>query len=60
LEVAWGLHGEIFYLAIRRWVYDMETPADLSPVIKTAVLQFLKGAASGMNSASTWNVIAQQ
>src|SRR5258708_20493782 len=26
LEIAWGLHGELFYLAVRRWVYDMKTP----------------------------------
>src|SRR5258706_5029173 len=27
-EIAWSLHGELFYLAIRRWVYGMKTPDD--------------------------------
>lgn len=51
LEVAWGLHGEMFYLAIRRWVYNMNVPADLTPVIRTAVLRFLEGAAIAMRTA---------
>jgi hypothetical protein len=53
LEVAWGLHGEIFYLAVRRWVYDMKTPDDLSPVIRTAVRGFLHGAAVAIKATCT-------
>jgi AcrR family transcriptional regulator len=53
LEVAWGLHGEIFYLAVRRWVYDMQTPDDLSPVIRTAVRGFLNGAAVAIKATCT-------
>ncbi len=53
LEVAWGLHGEIFYLAIRRWVYDMQTPDDLSPLIRTAVRGFLSGAAVAIKATCT-------
>jgi hypothetical protein len=48
MEVAWGLHGELFYLAIRRWVYGMATPEDLGPVIRGAVTRFLNGAPAAM------------
>lgn len=50
LEVAWGLHGELFYLAIRRWVYGMKTPDDLGPIIRTAVVRFLEGAPAAMRN----------
>jgi AcrR family transcriptional regulator len=44
LEIAWGLHGEIFYLAIRRWVYDLPVPDDLDRLIDNAIATFLDGA----------------
>lgn len=50
LEIAWGLHGELFYLAVRRWVYDMKTPDDLRPVIRAAVVRFLEGAPAAMQT----------
>jgi AcrR family transcriptional regulator len=53
LEIAWGLHGELFYLAIRRWVYDMKTPDHLGPVIKSAVARFLKGAPAAMRAVNS-------
>jgi len=48
LEIAWSLHGEFFYLAIRRWVYGMKTPDDLGPIIRAAVVRFLEGAPAAM------------
>jgi AcrR family transcriptional regulator len=48
LEIVWGLHGELFYLAIRRWVYGMKTPDDLGPVVRSAVVRFLEGAPAAM------------
>ena len=44
MEIAWGLHGELFYLAIRRWVYGMPVPDDLSPLVEASVIRFLEGA----------------
>jgi hypothetical protein len=46
--IAWSLHGELFYLAIRRWVYGMKTPDDLGPIIRAAVVRFLEGAPAAM------------
>jgi hypothetical protein len=42
MEVAWALHGEMFYLAIRRWVYALDTPQDLGAVIRMSVIRFLE------------------
>ena len=44
-EAAWALHGKIFYLAIRKFVYGWPIPDDLSQVIADDVGAFLKGAA---------------
>lgn len=48
LEIAWGLHGELFYLAIRRWVYGLAVPDNLSPLIETSVTRFLDGAPAAL------------
>jgi hypothetical protein len=43
-EMFWGLHGRIFYLAIRRFVYDTPTPGDLDDIVRDAVRGFLEGS----------------
>jgi AcrR family transcriptional regulator len=48
--------GALFYLAIRRWVYDMKTPDHLGPVIKAAVARFLKGAPAAMRALNAASV----
>jgi AcrR family transcriptional regulator len=42
-ERFWGLHGRIFYLAIRRFVYVTPTPEDLTLVVRQAVHDFFHG-----------------
>ncbi len=42
-EAVWGLHGQIFYLAIRRFVYGSPTPADLEPIVRDHVARFVRG-----------------
>lgn len=44
IEMFWGLHGRVFYLAIRRYVYDTPTPGRLDGIIVDAVRGFLDGA----------------
>ena len=44
-ELFWGLHGRIFYLAIRRYVYGTHTPEDLTPIVRDAVRSFRAGVA---------------
>ena len=42
-EAVWGLHGQIFYIAIRRYVYDMPALSDLDQVITDHVRRFVRG-----------------
>lgn len=44
IELAWGLHGGIFYIAIRRWIYEFETPEDIEGILEAEVESFVNGA----------------
>ncbi len=48
LELSWGLHGEIFYLAIRRWIYGARVAADTEGVARAMVAAFLEGAPAAL------------
>jgi AcrR family transcriptional regulator len=43
VEMFWGLHGRIFYMAIRRFVYQTPTPKQLDAIVIDAVRAFLDG-----------------
>lgn len=51
LELSWGLHGEIFYLAIRRWVYGIRVTRDHEAFVAMTVAKFLEGAPAALNRA---------
>ncbi|MBP1843415.1 AcrR family transcriptional regulator [Rhizobium petrolearium] len=42
-ELFWGLHGRIFYLAIRRFVYSTPTPVSLDDIVRDGVKSFMLG-----------------
>lgn len=42
-ELLWGLHGRIFYLAIRRFVYVTPTPDCLETTVRDGVKAFISG-----------------
>lgn len=44
VEMFWGLHGRIFYIAIRRYVYQAPAPGDLEEIVADAVRIFMIGA----------------
>jgi hypothetical protein len=44
LEIAWGLHGELFYVAVRRWIDNMPVRDNLHVLIENAITCFLEGA----------------
>lgn len=48
LELFWGLHGRIFYLAIRRFIYETPIPRDLDTIVRDAVAVFLDGARASL------------
>lgn len=41
MEDVWNLHGGIIYLGIRRHIYHLPVPEDVTPVIEAAVERFL-------------------
>lgn len=43
-ELFWGLHGRIFYLAIRKFIYETPIPPDLNAIVRDAVQTFMDGA----------------
>jgi AcrR family transcriptional regulator len=43
-EMFWGLHGRIFYLAIRKFIYETPVPSDLDEIVRDAIQVFLDGA----------------
>jgi hypothetical protein len=47
-ELFWGLHGRIFYLAIRKFIYATPIPADLDAIVRDAVQTFMDGAKTTM------------
>jgi AcrR family transcriptional regulator len=47
-EMFWGLHGRIFYMAIRRYVYATPTPDHLDDIVRDAIQAFLDGSRSLM------------
>ncbi|WP_117190528.1 TetR/AcrR family transcriptional regulator [Rhizobium terrae] len=42
-ELFWGLHGRIFYMAIRRFVYATPTPDPLDDIVRDGVRSFMLG-----------------
>ena len=50
-ELAWGLHGQIFYVAMRRFVYDMAVGEPLDRLVETTVIGFLRGAVPALHHA---------
>ncbi len=53
IEMFWGLHGRIFYLAIRKFIYETPIPRDLDAVVQDAVISFLDGARSTLPELSS-------
>ncbi|SCB49757.1 hypothetical protein GA0061098_101418 [Bradyrhizobium shewense] len=43
-----GLHGHIFYLAIRKFIYETPIPPDLDAIVRDAVQTFMDGAKTTM------------
>jgi AcrR family transcriptional regulator len=51
VELSWGLHGEIFYLAIRRWVYGAKVTTDLDAFVRLTVRKFVEGAPAALKGS---------
>lgn len=43
IELVWALHASIFYIGMRKWIYDTTMPADVNETISALVTSFLEG-----------------
>ena len=48
VELSLALHGEIFYFAIRRWVYGVKVEGDVDTFVALTVVKFLEGAPAAL------------
>lgn len=48
IEMIWGLHAKIFYLGVRRFIYNMPLDDDINRIIEAHVLNFLDGIAANL------------
>ena len=51
-ELIWGMHGGIFYIGIRHWIYNQPMPSDIDQVIADRVRAYLVSAAEIFGSGS--------
>lgn len=51
-ELIWGMHGGIFYIGIRHWIYNQPMPSDIDQVIADRVRAYLVSAASIFGSGA--------
>ena len=43
IEMIWGLHARIFYLGVRRFIYNMPLDGDVDGIIEASVMNFMGG-----------------
>lgn len=53
LELFWGLHGSIFYIAIRKFVYEVPVEIDINAAVDNTVRTFFSGVAGPAIREST-------
>ncbi|WP_315830860.1 helix-turn-helix domain-containing protein [Bradyrhizobium prioriisuperbiae] len=56
IEMVWGLHAKIFYLGVRRFIYNMPLDDDINSIIGAHVLNFLDGIAANLPQGATASV----
>jgi AcrR family transcriptional regulator len=44
LELIWGMHGGIFYIGVRRWIYGLKFPKDINRVLTDRVRSYMLAA----------------
>ncbi|WP_369924241.1 TetR/AcrR family transcriptional regulator [Leisingera sp. XS_AS12] len=53
MELFWGLHGAVFYIAIRKFVYNMPLEIDVEATVRATVANFFEGALRGTHQNDT-------
>ena len=56
MELMWSLHGSIFYIGMRKWVYHVTAPSDIDGAIKQLVEGFYANARTMMHATLSRNM----
>lgn len=56
MELMWSLHGSIFYIGMRKWVYHVKAPSDIDGAVKQLVEGFYANARTIMRAAFAHNI----
>jgi len=51
IDLVWAMHSSVFYIGVRKWVYELPTPKDLDRVIEIRVAAFLQGVPAVLKAA---------
>jgi AcrR family transcriptional regulator len=51
-ELMWSLHGSIFYIGMRKWVYHVKVPTDIDAAVEQLVEGFYANAKNVMRKAA--------
>jgi AcrR family transcriptional regulator len=51
LDLVWAMHSSVFYIGVRKWIYEQPTPKSLDRVIDMRVDSFLLGAPAVLRKA---------
>lgn len=60
LELVWGVISSIFYIGVRRYVFDLAVPEDIDAVIEDKIAAFFDGAPATMANPSPRHKSAQR
>jgi AcrR family transcriptional regulator len=55
-ELVSGIHADIFYLGVRKWVYGMSFPDDLDQIVEAKVIAFFDGVPGAIQRYSAANL----
>lgn len=44
IELVWAMHSSVFYIGVRKWIYEQPTPKNVDRMIEMRVDSFLYGA----------------
>lgn len=50
IELVWATHSSVFYLGVRKWIYEQPIPKNIDHVIEMRVDAFLQGVPSVLKS----------
>jgi AcrR family transcriptional regulator len=59
-ELLWSLHGAIFYIGVRKWIYHFKVPTDIDAAIEQLVEGFYLSAKNVIRNALKHDKLAEE